>query len=284
MQLGGVAIAYALIGDGPLTAAITPGGRFSKDVDGIRPMAQELAKSGYTVLIYDRPNCGESDICFTGISESHQNADTLAGLIRGLGWGPSLLIGGSGGARETLLAAIHHPDVVSRIFILSLSGGAIGIATLPITYNAESAMAAQWHGMAGVADLPMWNEVNTRNPGNRARFLAMDAAGFGQIMRRWAEAFMPLSGVPIPCVTAQQLGAITVPVMVLRSGISDIHHSRETSEAVAEMIQGAELVEPPWGDSEWMDRLGETLGGGRGLFVNWPKLVPQILAFASAGA
>jgi hypothetical protein len=68
--------------------------------------------------------------------------------------------------------------------------------------------------------------------------------------------------------------------MVVRSGVSDIHHTRETSEAVAAMIPGAQIVDPPWEDGEWMERLEEFMHGGRGLFCNWPQLAPQILAFA----
>ncbi len=280
MDVNGVAIAYEVIGDRARSAAITPGGRFSKDGDGIRELAVALAAHNFRVLIYDRPNCGESDICFAGVNESRQNTDTLADLLRALDFGPTMLIGGSGGARENLLCAIHHPDVVERVFVLSLSGGGIGIATLPITYCAESAMAAHWHGMAGVADLPMWQEQVSRNTGNRARFEALDTANFIATMRSWSDAYLPEAGVPIPCVSAAELAGIAVPVMVLRSGVSDLHHSRATSETVAAMIPYAQLAELPWDDGEWMARLAETLGGGRGLFCNWPLLLPQILAFS----
>ena len=46
-------------------------------------------------LIWDRPNCGESAVCFSGPSESLTNADALAGLLRPLNLGPALLIGGA---------------------------------------------------------------------------------------------------------------------------------------------------------------------------------------------
>ena len=127
---------------------MTPGGRFSKDVDGIRDMAEELAKGGYSVLIYDRPNCGASDVCFSGISESHQNADTLAGLIRGLGWGPSLLVGGSGGARETLLAAIH----LGGSLLLASRAMDAGVQLLRVHDVAETVQARDvWRGLRDAA-------------------------------------------------------------------------------------------------------------------------------------
>ncbi|MFT3966247.1 MAG: alpha/beta hydrolase [Sphingobium sp.] len=281
ITINGIDIAYEIIGDGPRTAAVTPGGRFSKDAGGIRELAAEIARGGFRVLIWDRPNTGESDIAFTGKGETFQNADTLAGLLRALDFGPTLLVGGSGGGREQIVTAIRHPDVVSRLFVLWLSGGAIGVATLPIFYCADAVMAAFDGGMEAVAALPGWQEPLTRNPSNRDRMLAQAPDVFVAKMREWAEAFMPLPGVPIPCVTAEELAGIKIPVTILRSGLSDPHHTRETSEAVAAMIPGARLVEPPWEDGEWMAKLTKNMKGEEPLFSHWPLLAPQILAFAA---
>ena len=280
IDIGGIGIAYEIIGDGARTAAITPGGRFSKDAGGIRELAKEIVAGGFRVLIWDRPNCGESDVSVTGPSESAQNADTLGGLLRALDLGPALLIGGSGGARETLLTAVRHPDVVERAVLLWLSGGAVGIATLPSFYCADAILAATHGGMAEVVELPGWKEPVERNPGNRERLLAMDAEQFIATMTRWAEAYFPLPDVPIPCLTQADLASIVAPVMVLRSGRSDMHHTRATSEAVAALIPGTRLAEPPWGDREWVERLVANLKGEAPLFSRWPLLAPMILDFA----
>jgi len=281
IEINGVAIAYELIGKGDRAITITPGGRFSKDTPGVRQLAEELAKSGYKVLIWDRPNCGESDISFAGECESFQNADTLAGMIRALGLAPALVYGASGGSREALLTAIRHPDVVKGVVCQWLSGGGIGIATLPMAYNHDPAVAASIGGMAAVCELPALQEQMTRNPGNRERLLAWQPEAFVQKMRDWADWFFCAPGQPISCVRDGDLAAIKAPVVVLRSGVSDIHHTRATSEAVAAMIPGAELQEPPWGDREWLDRLAATASDpAAGLFVSMPKLAPQILDFA----
>lgn len=282
VDINGVSIAYELIGTGKKAITITPGGRLSKDTPGVRELAQTLARSGYKVLIWDRPNCGESDICFSGECESFQNADTLAGVIRALGLAPALVYGASGGAREALLTAIRHPAAVSGVFVQWLSGGAIGIATLPITYCANAVIVAASYGMAAVADMADWKEPLTRNPANRERMLSFTADAFIDKMRNWAEYFMPQPGVPIPCVSAADLAGIKVPTVILRSGKSDIHHTRETSEKVAAMIPGAQLQEPPWGDREWLDQLKKSLAGESGLFSRLPLVAPQILAFAAS--
>ncbi|MCB2072686.1 MAG: alpha/beta hydrolase [Novosphingobium sp.] len=282
IEINGLSIAYELIGDGDKAITITPGGRFSKDTPGVRELAQQLAGKGYKVLIWDRPNCGESDISFDAECESFQNADTLAGMIRALGLAPALVYGVSGGSREALLTAIRHPDCVAGVFCQWLSGGGIGIATLPMAYNANPAMAASIGGMEAVCALPDLQEQLERNPSNRDRLLAWQPEAFVRRMRDWADWFFPEPGQPISCTRAGDLEGIKVPVVVLRGGKSDMHHTRETSEAVAAMIPGAELQEPPWGDREWVDRLAATsTDPAAGLFVNIPKLVPQITDFAS---
>jgi pimeloyl-ACP methyl ester carboxylesterase len=278
IDIGGIGIAYEILGDGPQTIAITPGGRFSKDTPGVRPLAEALAAAGKRVLIWDRPNTGGSDICFDGATESVQNADTLAGLLRALDLGPAMLVGGSGGARDSILTTIRHPDVVERLFVLWISGGPIGLASVAAFYCADAATAAVTYGMEAVAALPGWRDLIERTPANRDRLLAWDAPAFVDKMQDWCQAFFPREGAPMPGLTPAELAGIAVPVTVLRSGVSDLHHSRETSEAVAALIPGAHIAEPPWGDREWMEALAAA-PTGRGLFTSWPLLAPQILAF-----
>jgi pimeloyl-ACP methyl ester carboxylesterase len=279
-EVNGIGIAYDIIGDGEKTIAITPGGRFSKDTPGVRPLAETLAAAGYKVLIWDRPNCGESDIAFTGDSESIQNADTLAGLIHAVGFGPTILVGGSGGARDTLMCAIRHPEVAKKVFVLWISGGPVGLIHVASFYYPDSAVAAVAEGMEAVTKLPGWQEQITRNPKNRDRLLAWEPMAFLAQMQKWTSAFFPKDGAPMPGPTPAMLGSIKVPVMILRSGISDVHHTRETSEKVHELIPGSHIAEPPWGDREWIDHLNAR-EEGRGPFSSWPLLAPQILEFAA---
>lgn len=282
IDVEGIGIAYDIIGDGGRTAVITPGGRFSKDTPGIRELARALADGGLRVVVWDRPNCGESDLCFRGPSESLLNADALAGLVRALGLGPVLLIGGSAGSRVTLLAASRDPQTVERLFLFWISGGGVGLAALAFHYCHDSLAAAALGGMAAVAALPAWQESLSRNPGNRDRLLRQDPEAFIATMKAWAEAFFPRENSPVPGILPAQLQALRMPVMVLRSGRADFHHPHETSEAVHALIPGARLAEPPWGDREWLDRM-KAQAAGEGLFARWPLLAPQILEFARGG-
>jgi hypothetical protein len=61
---------------------------------------------------------------------------------------------------------------------------------------------------------------------------------------------------------------------VFRSGASDVNHTRATSEVVAHLLPRSKLVEPPWGDREWIER---GLAREEGIFSRWPLLAPQLL-------
>jgi hypothetical protein len=92
--------------------------------------------------------------------------------------------------------------------------------------------------MAKVAELPEWQEVIERNPGNRDRFLAMDRLEFLETMQRWMAAYAPPAGQTIPGIPNDDIAAISVPTIVFRSGESDPAHPRATSEALAALVPG----------------------------------------------
>ena len=264
---------------------VTPGGRFSKDTPGIRALATELAGHGKQVLIWDRPNTGASDICFRGASESAMQADMLAGLLVGLGMAPAVLVGGSGGARVSLLTAARHPEVADKVALLWISGGIYGLMLLAVHYCGESIRAAWAGGMEAVAALPEWSEVIERNPGNRQRFLDLDPGEFIETLQRWMAAYCPDAVVNRP-----------------RAGRRDVRHPRRTHAGLPERIhRSAPPPGPPpstWPPSspvpDWSSlrggttngtRRGEAARSGRGhLFERWPMLVPQLLEFAGSRA
>lgn len=279
IDVGGLNIGYEIIGNGSRTAIITPGGRFPKETPGVRDLAENLAGQGYRTVIWDRPNCGESDVCFEGETESILNADTLAGLLRRLDMAPALVIGGSAGSRVSLIAARRHPDVVRKLALLWITGDAIGLAGLVQVYCGGIYTAAKIGGMAAVAEDPGLAEPLARNPANRAKVLAQDVGTFCETMQRWGHSYLPQPGSPVPGLSAEDFAALKMPVLVFRSGESDPHHPRYTSEQVHALIPGAQLAEPPWGDREWIDRMLSPEGG---LFKSWGQLAPQLVRFDSA--
>jgi pimeloyl-ACP methyl ester carboxylesterase len=280
IEVDGTLIAYEIVGDSGPPWVVTPGGRFSKDVPGIRELAQTLAAAGKRVVIWDRPNCGASDVCFDGASESAMQADALAGLLRAIDCAPAVVFGGSGGSRVSLLTAVRHPDVVSQLAMVWISGGTYGLLTLAVHYCGESVRAAWQDGMEGVVALPEWAEVLDRNPRNRDRFLALDPREFIATLERWMLVYCPSPDSTVPGLVDEQLRALTVPALIFRSGESDPHHTRATSEMLHTLIPSSQLVEPPWPDDEWKQRGIAAREGTGALFERWPLLAPQLLEFA----
>jgi pimeloyl-ACP methyl ester carboxylesterase len=281
-KVDGLSIAYEIVGaKGGQPWVITPGGRFSKDYGGVRELAQALAARGKQVLIWDRPNCGASDVCFKGPSESVVQADTLAGLLRQLGLAPAVVIGGSGGSRVSLLTVARHPDVATGLALWWVSGGPFGLVALGVHYCGASIQAAWEDGMERVAALPEWKEVIERNPSNRERFLAQDRKQFIATLERWLLAYCPIENQLIPGLPDADARKVAVPTLVFRSGASDVHHTRETTERLAALLPTSKLVEPPWGDREWIER-GRSAQQGGSLFERWPLLAPPLLEWADA--
>jgi pimeloyl-ACP methyl ester carboxylesterase len=279
-EIDGIEIAYEIIGDSGTPWVITPGGRFSKDVPGIRELATALAAHGQRALIWDRPNTGASSVCFTGAPESEMQADALAALLETVDMAPANIVGGSGGARVSLLAAARHPAVAERLAMVWISGGVYGLMLLAVHYCGESIRAAWQGGMEAVVELPEWAEVLERNPSNRARFLKLDPQEFIATLEQWMLVYCPDPAEAVPGLSADMCAQLDVPTLIFRSGVSDPHHTRATSERLHELIPGSQLVEPPWGDDEWMQR-GEAARNGTGaLFERWPLLAPQLLDFA----
>lgn len=277
----GLTIAYEIIGapDGR-PWVITPGGRFSKDTPGVRELAEVLAASGQRVVIWDRPNTGASDVCFRGASESEMQADVLAGLLRALDLGPTVIFGGSGGARVSLLTAARHPDVTERLAVVWMSGGTYGLINLGVVYCGEPIRAAWTGGMEAVVALPAFEEVLARNPANRDLLLALDPQEFITTLERWMIVYCPDSGALIPGMSDAECRALAAPTLIFRSGASDPHHPRVTTEQLHALIPGSELVEPPWPDDEWNRRSQAAQAGEGALFERWPLLAPQLLAWA----
>src|SRR6478735_4443748 len=182
--VNGAAIGYDVIGEGR-PWVITPGGRFSKDYGGVRELAAAIAAGGNQVLVWDRPNTGESDLCFDGESESEMQADALAGLLRHLGMTPAVIAGGSGGSRVSLLTVAATPDVASALAVWWISGGVLGLIGLGYHYCSDSIRSAWNGGMEAVVQLPEWQEVFEHNPANRDRMLALDRRAFIETMERW---------------------------------------------------------------------------------------------------
>jgi pimeloyl-ACP methyl ester carboxylesterase len=285
IDVDGLELDYELIGpeDGqPLV--LTPGGRYPRDTAGVPELGRIFADNGYRVLLWDRPGCGASDIAFTAPTESVMNADALVGIVRELALKDVVLVGGSAGSRISLMAGIRMPENVTKIAVWWLSGGAIGLAGLAWFYCGDQVAAAAKGGMEAVVQLPSWAEQISRNPRMREILLAQDPDEYIAKMQTWAKAFNYRDDTPMPGITAHDFARLTMPVLVFRSGKSDMAHTRRTSEWVHELLPNSTMQEPPWGDQEWnyVSTFPIDPDNRRGRFERWPLIAPAVLEFLKA--
>lgn len=282
MEINGGNVVYEILGDTGEFVVLTPGGRYSKDIPGLRPLAQKLVDGGYRVLLWDRPNCGKSDVQFYGNSESHMRAHTLQQLITKLEIGPCIIAGGSGGARDSLITAMHYPEIVTKLVVWNIVGGVYGSFVLGSYYIVPSILAVRGEGMKAVARLDEWQECIKANPVNEERILTLDADEFLKLMLRWLNAFVPKPGQTIPGVADEMFDNITVPTLIIRGGENDLDHPKRTSLEINCLIKGSQLIDPPWPEDAW-ERAGEDRASGRvqrfNLFDTWEQAAPAMLSF-----
>jgi len=282
LEIHGGNVVYEILGETGEFIALTPGGRFSKDIPGLRPLAEQLVKGGYRVLLWDRPNCGKSDLQFYGQSESHMRADTLHQLVTGLGIGPCVIAGGSGGARDSILTTILHPEIVTKLVTWNIVGGVYGSFVLGSYYIVPSIQAVRGLGIKGLLGVSEWQERIAENPTNKDRILAMDADEFLKVMLRWLNAFVPKPGQAIPGVDDALFDDIRVPTLIIRGGENDWDHPKRTSLEVSCLIKGSRLIDPPWPEDAW-ERAGEDRATGKAkgfnLFDTWVQAAPAIVDF-----
>lgn len=282
LSINGGTVVYELLGAQGEVIVLTPGGRFGKDVPGLRPLARELVNGGYRVLLWDRPNCGKSDVQFYGDSESHMRAQTLHGLIEGLELESCILAGGSGGARDSMLAAILYPDMVDKLVLWNIVGGLYGSFLLGSLYVLPSIRAVRKGGIPALLQLPEWKACIDSNPANEGRILALDEEDFTKVALRWLRAFVPTPGQTIPGVDDGMFANIRVPTLIIRGGQDDWDHPKRTSLEIGCLIQGSTVIDPPWPEDAWEQASRKYARGNHTrfhMFDTWVQAAPAILRF-----
>jgi 2-hydroxy-6-oxonona-2,4-dienedioate hydrolase len=284
IEINGGIVVYEFVGpeDGEVVV-LTPGGRFSKDFPGVRPLAEALAEGGKRVLLWDRPNCGSSDVQLFGKSESHMRATTLAGMCESLGIGPIVALGGSGGARDMIIFTIEHPELVRKLGVWSIVGGTFSSMSLAGVYSMMELRTVRGKGVEGVLEMPglagSWADLVAANPRNRDRLLALGSEEFERVINRWFNAYVPKPNEAIPGVPDWQFASIDVPTLIIRGGEDDHDHPKRTSYEVHCLIKGSRLVEPPWPEDAW-ERAQEARDRGEGsIFDPWVQAAPLLLGF-----
>jgi 2-hydroxy-6-oxonona-2,4-dienedioate hydrolase len=280
---GGIVV-YEFVGpDDGEVVTLTPGGRFSKDYGGVHELANALADGGKRVLLWDRPNCGRSDIQLYGVSESHMRAETLGLMLKQLGVEQVIATGGSGGARDSIIFTLMWPELVRKLAVWSIVGGTYSSMLLAGVYVLNELRTVRSKGIEGVLEMTggpgSWADLIAVNPRNRDRLLAIGSEEFERVMYRWLNAYIPKPNESIPGVSDWEFEGIKVPTLIIRGGAKDYDHPPRTSMEVHSLISGSRLIDPPWPEDAW-ERASEATAAGTGhLFDPWVLAAPTLLEF-----
>ncbi len=216
------------------------------------------------MLLWDRPNCGKSDVQFYGQSESHMRAETLHALITGLDIGPCIIAGGSGGARDSMLTTMLYPEIVTKARgVEHRRRGLRLLRARRALHRAEHPRGPRRWVSKACLRVGEWKERIAENPANKDRFLALDTDEFLKVMLRWLNAFVSKPGQTIPGVDDEMFDNIKVPTLIIRGGENDWDHPKRTSLEVSCLIKGSKLIDPPWPEDAW-ERAGEERASGKG--------------------
>ncbi|HXQ50083.1 MAG TPA: alpha/beta hydrolase [Stellaceae bacterium] len=257
----GAKIVYDVLGKSGPWYALSPGGRRSGEE--VRSLAQRTADAGFRVLIYDRRNCGASDVVLEGNESEYEIwADDLYELLKQLNALPAYIGGASSGCRLSVLFALRHPDAVKGLLLTRITGGAFACNRLAENYYGQYMKAAEQGGMAAVCATEHWAERIKANPSNRDRIMAMDPKRFIAAFGRWREPFSTGASLPMIGVTEADLRSIKVPTMVIPG--HDRTHNLATGTRAAKLIPGAEFhnvmgedVDADLAAEAWEEKEGE---------------------------
>ena len=261
-KVRGVNINYQVLGAAGPWVALSPGGR--RDLGGIQNQASKLAELGYRVVIFDRRNCGASDVVIDGNESEYEIwADDVHELLRQLGALPAIVGGSSSGCRTSLLFALRHPDSVRALLLWRVTGGRFACERLAEEYYGQFITAARSGGMAAVCGMEHWQERIKARPANREVLMKMEPQQFIRVMSRWREYFLEGADLPVIGATEADLQSIQVPACIVPG--NDLTHGRQTGETLGRLLPTSEVHvlfpkhydEPLSPREQWDEKAGE---------------------------
>jgi pimeloyl-ACP methyl ester carboxylesterase len=244
VNLNGFDIRFEIQGEG-IPIVYTPGGFYPLEQG--RLMAERLKVLGYKVLLWDRPNTGESGLLFEGDNLLEIWADKLRELLHYTRLSPAFISGGSAGGLGALYFAYRYPAEVKGLIFSSppTDDQEIWEAMRKGTFLAraeaadEGGMAAALGAMDGMLDLFNWPDQFGRVARKKQQLLSMNP-GRSLAMKAWARSWID-GGTPyFAGLSDEQLGTINIPTIVF-SGAGGFHPPH-TAEALHMRLPQSTLV------------------------------------------
>jgi pimeloyl-ACP methyl ester carboxylesterase len=245
VKVNGFEMRFEIHGEG-IPIVYTPGGFWP--LERGRVVADRLKALGYKVLLWDRPNTGESGLAFQGDNLLKIWANKLHDLLHYTGHSPAFVAGGSGGYLASLFFGHLYPTEVKGLVLVSpqTDDREIWGYITQGTFLGPAEMAEK-QGMTAVVEVTenMWDFFNwpdqfERLPQKRQQLLSMNPAVFAETMRAWAHSLTSGGRPYFAGLTDEQLAAINIPAIVF-SGMDELHPSH-TAIALHGKLPKAELV------------------------------------------
>ena len=261
-KIHGVNLNYKIIGDAGPWVALSPGGR--RDMSGIELQAKALADLKHRVVIFDRRNCGASDVVIDGTQSEYEIwADDIHELLSQLGALPAFVGGSSSGCRTALLFALRHPESVRGLLLWRVTGGRFACERLAQEYYGQHIEAAKQNGMAAVCEMEHWKERIEARPQNGDVLMSMTPERFVAVMSHWRDYFVKGADLPVIGASEEDLRSIKVPASIIPG--NDNTHGRQTGENLGRLITRSEVHvlfpkhydEPLSPREEWDEKAGE---------------------------
>lgn len=261
-KVRGVNINFKVLGDHGPWVALSPGGR--RDISGIELLACRVAELGHRVVIFDRRNCGASDVVIDGKDSEYEIwADDIHELLSQLNALPAFIGGSSSGCRTSLLFALRHSDAVRGLLLWRVTGGRFACERLAQEYYGQFIAAAKQGGMAVVCEMEHWKERIQARPQNHDALMKMNPERFIAVMSHWREYFLKGADLPVIGATEEELKTIKVPACIIPG--NDNTHGRQTGENLGRLIRKSEVHvlfpkhydEPLSPREEWDEKAGE---------------------------
>ena len=258
-NLNGFEMRFEIHGQG-IPIVYTPGGFWP--LERGRAVAERLKSLGYKVLLWDRPNTGESGLWFEGDNLLGIWADKLHELLHYTGLSPVFLAGGSGGYLASLYFAYLYPAEVKGLLLISpqtddpeiwghITNGTFGE---PAEVAEQKGMAAVVEGSGSMWDFFDWPDQFGRLPRKKQQLLSMSPVTFAETMRAWSRSLTAGGRPYFAGLSDEQLAGINIPALIF-SGMDPIH-PQHTAEALHAILPRSELVIT---SEYYADRLDEIL-------------------------
>lgn len=268
-------LTYEILGDTGPAIALTSGGQYSRE--GMRPFAQKLQDS-FRVLIWDRRNCGDSDLYLNAIPDEMQVwAGDLHELLDYLGLLPAYVGGSSSGTLTSLRYAVSFPSDVRGLLLLNPPlAEPDDVGNFCQKAWGKLADIAVANGMVAAIDEGWLGQLAANYPRHRERLLSVNPKEFASALRSWISVWQAKSSYW--GISVSSLEGITTPAIIFSNENNATHPWSSVEMLCNEMPNSVRPEMAPEEaeeiNSKWRDGLHEPYQNA--MVSAWKKFIQRM--------